>query len=171
MIPVNTRQAEVGFYWVPVGTAGAYDGLGVDDVQLEIVPAATGYVASDFERLNFAEQLLLCQRHYQKTFNYAAAPASSTGTGGILGQQVVAGATSIVLPYNNLVPMRVGPSVATFNPNAAGIHMRNNSNSIDCTGTTVGVMTTQSGYVTALGAAGAAATNLVWVNATFDAGI
>ncbi len=79
IIPTTTRQAEVTLTWTPVGTASTNDYFEIDDVQLEIQPAPTGYVASNFERLNFTEQLLLCQRHFFKTFDYNVAPAQAAG--------------------------------------------------------------------------------------------
>jgi hypothetical protein len=113
VVPANTTQAEVAFFTIPVGTAGADDTYYVDDVQLEVVPAATGYVSSDFERLNFQEQLLLCQRHFQKTFPYAVAPAFSLagGSAEFRFSQCV-GASLSQLGINMVYPvlMRVAPT-------------------------------------------------------------
>ena len=45
-------------------------------VQMEI-----GSQATNFEHRSFGEELALCLRYYQKTFEYATAPATSTETG------------------------------------------------------------------------------------------
>jgi hypothetical protein len=138
IIPTNTRQAEVLFQWTPVGTAGAVDGFYIDDVQLEIVPAATGYVSSDFQRLNFEEQLLLCQRHFYKSFHYSFAPAA--GTGLISGEQWVfqavgAGAFQDGNFHVMPVELRVTGTVFTYNPVTPGsIQPRNAVNNTDCSG-------------------------------------
>ena len=55
-------------------------------VQLEV-----GNSASDFEHLFFAEELHLCKRYYQKSFDYGTAPVNSgsatsySGAGAMLG--------------------------------------------------------------------------------------
>jgi hypothetical protein len=138
IVPTTTNQAEVLFLWTPVGTAGAADGFYIDDVQLEIVPAATGYVSSNFERLNFEEQLLLCQRHFYKSFHYSIAPAA--GTGLISGEQWVlqaVGASAFQDGNFHFMPveLRVTGTVFTYNPVTPGsIQARNAVNNTDCTG-------------------------------------
>jgi hypothetical protein len=127
-VPTNTRQMEVTFVWTPVGTAGVGDGFYIDDVQLEIVPAATGYVSSDFQRLNFNEQLRLCQRHFWKTFDYDVAPASNLGWGQfsplVIAQPVGPGVQYYGASYPNPVPMRAVPTAIGYNPGAAGNQMQ-----------------------------------------------
>ena len=48
----------------------------ITGVQMEI-----GSQATNFEHRSFGEELALCLRYYQKTFEYATAPATSTETG------------------------------------------------------------------------------------------
>ena len=48
----------------------------ITGVQLEV-----GSQATSFEHRSFGEELALCLRYYQKTFEYATAPATSTETG------------------------------------------------------------------------------------------
>ena len=50
--------------------------LFITGVQMEI-----GSQATNFEHRSFGEELALCLRYYQKTFEYATAPATSTETG------------------------------------------------------------------------------------------
>jgi len=45
----------------------------VANVQLEIGPAAT-----EFEQRSFGEELALCQRYYEKSFNYVTAPTNGS---------------------------------------------------------------------------------------------
>jgi hypothetical protein len=130
--PTNASQAEVYFQYTPVGTAGADDSFYIDDVQLEIVPAATGYVSSDFERLNFQEQLLLCQRHYQKTFPYETAPAFNSSTEALYSMQPIGASVAAELGTIRLpVPMRVGFTGVIWNIGAANNQIRNVGLGID----------------------------------------
>jgi hypothetical protein len=175
IVPVNTRQAEVVFNWTPVGTAGADDSFTIDDVQLEIVPAATGYVSSDFERLNFEEQLLLCQRHFQKTFAYSVAPANAVGAD-LNEYQTILGKGGAVTQFVTIrwpMPMRVFPSALLFNPAVGGAagQMRILSLSADCTGTSWNILQTNMGRVLATSTAAATIGDLIGINYLADAGI
>ncbi len=59
-----------------IGTSGAT--LYITGVQLEI-----GNAATEFERRPFGQELSLCQRYYQKTYNIGVVP----GTGSLLGSE------------------------------------------------------------------------------------
>lgn len=134
-VSTSATQGEVYFVWTPVGTASTNDWFQVDEVQLEVGPAVTF-----FDRRPIAVQMTECQRHYQKSFPYATAPAQSGGvTGGTnvylgTGQSGTNG-TTIVLP----VVMRTTPSVTTYNPSAGNANVRDTTNSADRT-ITVGTL-------------------------------
>lgn len=87
------------------------------DVQLEIGPTSTSY-----ERHSFVEDLLLCQRYFQKTYNQGVAPGTNTAVGELIGQAGAALAAStaggvLLLLANNgslLVPMRATPTAVIY---------------------------------------------------------
>jgi hypothetical protein len=75
LVPVDASItcASVMFNWTPVGTAPAGDNFEIDDVQLEI-----GSVATPFERRPFESELLACQRHYEKSYEYGHPPGTAS---------------------------------------------------------------------------------------------
>ncbi len=133
VVPTTTRQAEINFVWSPAGTAGVDDSFYIDDVQLEIVPAATGYVASNFERLIFEEQLALCQRHFFKTFLYSTAPVQAAGanTSDYHFANLTTG-TNDCYSFQFPVLMRVAPTITLYNPVSANAKGRNYTEGVDC---------------------------------------
>lgn len=84
--------------------AGENDGLRVEfDLPLNVsqvvdlaqIQLEEGPVATPFERRSRGEELILCQRFYEKTFNYDVAPSdSANSTAGALISMVVSGAVS-----------------------------------------------------------------------------
>lgn len=177
VILTTTRQAEISFAWTPVGTAGADDSFTIDDVQLEIVPAATGYVASDFERLNFQEQLALCQRHYWKSFSYGGAPGYNVGgnTGALTGGTFVAAGSgkAVVADIRLPVGMRKVPTVTAYNPYAVATNQqaRNLNAGGDCSATGLVPIGFQNLLLTATGNAGGAVGDRWELHGEADAGI
>jgi hypothetical protein len=90
----------------------------ITGVQLE-----AGTVATPFERRSFGQELALCQRYYQKSYEYDVVPGTSvTGTyrGLIAGSANSNSATSGFTPtfYTFKVPMRATPSYSYYD--AAG---------------------------------------------------
>lgn len=133
-VPASTSINELGvrFTWTPSSTAGADDSITLEGVQLETASAAT-----DFEFVPFDETLRRCQRHFQKSFNYATAPAQSAGeTACAIGasNSTIAAAPSIIVTLSP--SMRVGGITATtYNPSAANAQIRNLSDSEDYSST------------------------------------
>lgn len=86
-IPANARELKV--YFQMVKTSAAYNSnawFGIADVQLEV-----GTQATAFDKIDFDESLIECQRFYEKSFDYAVAPAQNTGnTNGAIGYCVPA---------------------------------------------------------------------------------
>jgi hypothetical protein len=87
----------------------------VTGVKLEISPIPTPYVRRDF-----ATELALCQRYYQKSYALGAG-IGSTGDGGGLGTTVYASipngnAVNFLVPFP--VQMRVAPTVTFYSPSA-----------------------------------------------------
>jgi hypothetical protein len=64
VVPISTMEMGVLFSTATyTGSGGANDWCEITDVQLEV-----GQSANDFERLNFAESLALCERYYERGF-------------------------------------------------------------------------------------------------------
>ena len=90
-----------------VGTSGAT--LYITGVQLE-----TGTTATDFEKLQYGQQLALCQRYYEKSYNQSTVPA----TGQIAG--AAATVSSSLAPTQApgvtfKVTKRTAPTMAIYN--------------------------------------------------------
>jgi hypothetical protein len=93
----------VNFY----GQPGSIDLTGV---QIE-----RGTVATPFEVRNYAQELALCQRYFQKSFDVTVAPGTitSVGTVGVMGQATIGALVPIVFP----VSMKPGTVTMTiYNP-------------------------------------------------------
>lgn len=166
-VATNVTQAELQFTWTPVGTAGANDWFQVDDIQLEI-----GLAATPFERFQFAEELAQCMRHFQSSFPYGTAPAQSAGVAGSISTKnpIALGDPSAFVEFEP--PMRVAPTVTTYNPSAGNANWRDVTAAADATvsvdpGTSIGpssVLIVTSGTVTTLG-------DVLCIHYSADAGI
>ncbi len=172
IVPTTTRQMELYFSPAWTGTAGADDSFYIDDVQIEIL-ADAGDVASPFERINFEETLLLCQRYYFKTFLYGTAPAQNAGvsTGGIAWYSVATAGVGSSFQARFPVVMRATPSVTLYNPAATNGEVRNRSQASDCSSSAAAEVTTVSFRFTATTPASTVATSLLEVHFTADSGI
>lgn len=95
-----------------VGTNGAT--FYITGVQLEVGTAAT-----PFERRQYGQELALCQRYYQKTFDQSIAPAQNVGGSGGLTGSSSATNVSFNASWWFTCPMRTTPTVATFAPDQA----------------------------------------------------
>ena len=73
----NPAEVEVSAYAIIFNSATtpiqSGDYIEIADFQLEIGPTAT-----DFEYRSFGEELALCQRYYEKSFNYVTAPTNGS---------------------------------------------------------------------------------------------
>jgi len=131
-VPTNSTQGELQFSFTPTGTASTNDYVEIDEVQVEIAPASTA-----FERRPFGAELLLCQRFYQKSFDYGTAPAqNSTPTKSMAIAQVVGAAAAQSTPFVIYpVRMRTAGTVTFYNPTAANAFARNSTRTADCSAT------------------------------------
>jgi hypothetical protein len=79
------------FIWIDDANTVAGDSIHIADVQLVLGPNAT-----PFHRRLHSEELALCQRYYEKTYNQAVIPSTSTEAGAVrLTDPVVAGSISV----------------------------------------------------------------------------
>jgi hypothetical protein len=94
-----------------VGTSGAT--FYITGVQLE-----TGTTATDFENLQYGQQLALCQRYYEKSYNYATALGTATLSNAIQTGGTRGGDTTlhIVDHVTYLVQKRAGATVSLWDP-------------------------------------------------------
>ena len=95
------------FIWSDVTDTTAGDFLYVTDVQLE-----PGTVATPFERRSYGQELALCQRYYQKSYEQGVAPASndSAGCRQALSNGVGLFSSSVTFP----VVMRAAPTITLY---------------------------------------------------------
>lgn len=121
-------------------------------------------------RLMSIERPML-DRYYWKTFPEDIAPATNAGlASGFMFPTQVAGATTQVMSQRFPVGMRTTPTVVTFNPSAANAQVRNDTAGADCTTTTVAASTSKDQFsITAVGPAGGAIGQRLWVHITADA--
>jgi hypothetical protein len=168
IVPVNAGQMEVGIGPAGyTGTAGANDYFEVDDIQLEIGTAAT-----PFERRLFGDEIALCRRFYQKSFDYTILPAAAQGNFGAWSESQSVPAATVqqmccVLP----VEMRSTFSVSLFNTVAAGTQVQNTTTGVACTGTTATASGRRAINIATTTPAGSAVGNLLQIHATCNASL
>jgi len=142
-VATNVTQGEVRLTWTPVGPAGAADVVAFDNFQLE-----SGLVITEFEYAPFHTMLALCQRHYCKTFQYDVPPAQNSGSRlGVLVSPFDGDITTsgVGQAWRFPSPMRIAPTIVTYNPNVANANWRNNANSGDAAATVVTAFTGENG--------------------------
>ena len=96
-------EAMALFTYTPVGTAGADDAFYITGVQLEV-----GSNATPFERRQYGQELLLCQRYFQIS---AQGYPTGTSTGSYSG---VAGSTGYISGFNFPTVMRAVPTITFY---------------------------------------------------------
>lgn len=115
-VPSNATQLKFYIDYSPPSTAGANNYFEVSGIQIELGPRAT-----QFDLPSFGDDLTRCQRYYQKTFDYATAPAQNAGsTGCWTFAATIAGAAVNrinTIPYRQR--MRIAPTTTFYNPAAA----------------------------------------------------
>lgn len=98
-------------------------------VDLSQVQVEGGTVATPFERRSYGQELALCQRYYEKSFNLSTAPAQAVGTGAgcfqavqVVGQAAAQYCGSVSFK----VTKRTAPSLVTlYNPISANAQFYN----------------------------------------------
>ena len=105
----------------------------------------------------FAVKLARCRRYYQKSRIYGEGitDASAGGKGEHREKSAVTGAVSSHMDVRFSVPMRVTPTVTTWNPNGSNSNVRNVTDSADCSGVSSAALSTESAQITFTANAGA----------------
>ena len=165
-VPNSANQGEFQIVWTPTGTAGADDSIIIDDVVLK-----TGAIIADWTEIPFETCLLMCNRHYRKTFPYTIAPAQGAGYPGSLTVMSAAAAQFGLYWQFGPAVMRATASFTTYNPAGASANWQNIT-----TGSSIAVtVDTANGAaptgVFVYGAAATNASNLIYVHAAADASI
>jgi len=88
-----------------------------NDWSITGIQAEVGSVATDFEHKSFTEELALCQRYFEKSYDHStvAGTATSSGSlnnGGLTGMNNASHATRASIRYK--VTKRANPTVTTF---------------------------------------------------------
>ena len=95
----------------------------ITGVQLEV-----GSTATDFEYRSFGEELTLCQRYYQKTYNSDVNPATVTDVGAqITRAHASSNVYYVELQRNTKVTMRTTPTVTPYSTNGASGKVKGSS--------------------------------------------
>ena len=103
----------------------------ITGIQMEV-----GDSASDFEHRSFAEELALCYRYYQKSYNYGSAPGSNINTP---YQAKIQGQGYHFFTPTYPVRMRAQPTLTTYSNGSSGASgkMYNSSTAGDINSTAV----------------------------------
>jgi hypothetical protein len=160
------------------GTANQVNGVGAttDTFQITGVSLIPGVVPVTADQSPhfirpFDEELTLCQRHYEKSFQYATLPAQNQPNSG--ESLFLAGKAGAVTNYSNLFPFRVikraTPFVTLYNPNAANAQVRDDVGGLDCSATTTLSIYHVGLAVQYTGNAGTAVGNVMAIHWTADA--
>jgi hypothetical protein len=132
-VSVASTATQIGFQlgYTPSGTAGASDFVDITGVQIE-----QGSVATPFERRQYGQELLLCQRYYYRLT--ASGVYTRYAPGQILGTTTAAQAnlvhevplrtTASAIEYSNIACYdgnAVGSATATFDATASSPYLSN----------------------------------------------
>lgn len=117
------------------------------------------------------QELALCQRYYNKTFNIGTAPVQNAGlnTGEYIVAPFAAGAATMRNGYKFPVPMRAAPTLTFFNPEVANAQFRDQSAGADCSATAASNINENEALISCTGNAGSAVGNRFGVHITSSA--
>jgi hypothetical protein len=158
------------------------DALPVSNDEFHISEAGLfdGTEIRDYYPRKPADELLLCQRYYWKTFGLAVAPAQNAGatTGCITGPVGVAGATALAWAVHVPFPvrMRVAPSAAVtgvtlYSPASAAAQSYNITQTVVQSSTVTTDNTDRGVNITATGGTGGTVGQIAGVHMTVDVDI
>ena len=96
-----------------------------------------GSVATPLQFRSFQDELALCQRYYEISYDYGVAPATVTAVGQITGWNNNGGAG--LMNYVFKVTKRADPSVVTYSPTTGNSNYYNQSGVGDVVNTPAGI--------------------------------
>lgn len=99
--------------------SGAVDTVSTNGATWQItgVQLEAGTVATPFERRSYGQELALCQRYYEKSYNIDVAPGTSTGNGAFACNTVTLWYSSMNQTVPFAVSKRAGPTISFFRTN------------------------------------------------------
>ena len=138
------------FFWTQAAQAQNVT-FDLDNCKLE-----QGTSATAFQPRPAAQELLLCQRFYEKSFPQGTAPARAAGrTGAVAMRQTVSSNTASSFPQVRYrTAKRANPTLTLYNPLNADAQVVNLSSGTSWTSTTAVEASSEGFYVTATSAAG-----------------
>lgn len=127
-----------------------------NNFKLALVQVEAGSEANGFQVRSEAEELALCQRYYEKTFEQGVAPIQNVGDGNgtIIYRCAIAGILSQGAQWNFAVVKRTDPTITTYNPKAAATTWNNNTAAAQSGAATPEAIGVRSIYITNAQAAG-----------------
>lgn len=87
-----------------------------NDFRITGIQLEEGSIATPFEKRTIQEELILCQRYFQKTYNTDVSPGTVTGAGQILSQSVSAIDITLLGDTKLISRMRSSASITTYSP-------------------------------------------------------
>lgn len=102
------------------------------------VQVEEGQTATSFDHRSLAEELGLCQRYFEKSYDLNDAPGTLTRAGAALYQSQASGAVGSSFNIWFTVRKRGAPVITAYNPDISNLQIRNTSAFVDCSSTAVG---------------------------------
>jgi hypothetical protein len=170
----NTGTANVWTGTNAYCTTNQVNGMGTlsNIFRITGVQLYVGSSTPSWESRPFGEELQLCQRYYQKSFNIGVVPAQNAGTAGAKGLVQSVGAAVSMNGNHIQLPttMRATPTAWTFyNTSAANAFAYNSSVAASWTSTTIVASGMSGGLVSGTTAPGSAVGQTNYVHWTADA--
>ena len=85
-------------------------------MRFALIQVEEGIEATDFERRTFGEELALCQRYYEKTWNHGKDPGTATDTGRLIDRARTTTAVNHGVHWGFAVTKRTTPTVTVYSP-------------------------------------------------------
>ncbi|WP_236338464.1 hypothetical protein [Paenibacillus plantiphilus] len=105
------KQDDLAGETIPSGQVGSWTTGNIDIAQVVL---NEGAAALPFQPKSFAEELALCQRYYEKSYNYGVVPGWSTNMGREGSRVQGAGNYTMESTIHFKVPKRVSPTVGVY---------------------------------------------------------
>ncbi|MBB6730063.1 hypothetical protein [Cohnella zeiphila] len=107
----KNRQSRVG-----ATSAETFQGAGTTDIAQ--VQLNAGDTALPFQPRSFAEELTLCQRYFEKSYDISTTPGTITDVGRIGGRVQATGNFAVECGIRFRVAKRISPTVQTYSPDS-----------------------------------------------------
>lgn len=127
---------QTGNFFATANQVNACDSV-ANNFMLAGVQLEKGSVATEFDVRTFADELALCQRYYEKTFDYSVAPVNASGSYvGALISVVPINDTLMYFTFDFKAEKRTNPTIVTYNPTQANNLARTWADTWDSVGIT-----------------------------------